>query len=458
MAKIFISYRRDDTALATNVIQERLERCFGADSVFMDVDSIPIGVDFREYLSDAVGQCEVVLAMIGESWVHAIYEGGPDQGKRRLDDPDDFVRIEIESALKRGIPVVPVLVGRASMPRSEQLPAGLHALAYRNAAELRPGRDFRGDVERLITGLRRLVEHGARVEERAPSPVGDAPVAKPEGAQAPATASLTSREGLEGEADRRVAAPGEVVTNSLGMKLTLVPSGRFPMGSLSSDAYACKNEHPQHRVLLTEPFYLGVYPVTQQEYESVAGSNPSKFKGSLRPVENVSWFDAVRFCNVLSEDEDLPLYYAIEEETVTIVGGHGYRLPTEAEWEYACRAGTTTPWSFGNEPSDLDRYAWCRGSGNNTRPVGGKEPNAWGLFDMHGNVWNWCWDWLEDDYYQRSAAESPLGPSSGRRRVLRGGSFGDTARYVRSAVRYGVEPQCSDEFIGFRIARSTQGR
>jgi hypothetical protein len=154
---IFVSYRRSDSADAAGRLYDRLEARLGRDNVFMD-DSIPLGVDFRQYLNDAVGRCGVLLAVIGDRWLEARFEDGPNQGQRRLEDPRDFVRIEIEAALARGIPVVPVLVGRASMPREENLPDGLKELTYRNATELRAGPDFPAQVDRLIRGIERLLQ------------------------------------------------------------------------------------------------------------------------------------------------------------------------------------------------------------------------------------------------------------------------------------------------------------
>jgi hypothetical protein len=153
MPRIFISYRREDSEHITGRIHDRLGPHFGSDNVFMDIDTIPFGVDFREHLDEAVSQCDVLLAVIGENWLDVRHRDGPLQGQRRLDDPSDFVRIEIQSALARGIPVIPVLVGRAGMPREQDLPEGLKDLAYRNAVEVRSGRDFNDQIERLIRGV-----------------------------------------------------------------------------------------------------------------------------------------------------------------------------------------------------------------------------------------------------------------------------------------------------------------
>jgi formylglycine-generating enzyme required for sulfatase activity len=181
------------------------------------------------------------------------------------------------------------------------------------------------------------------------------------------------------------AAPAEELVNSIGMKLKLIPAGEFQMGSTEAD-----DEKPRHLVTISRPFYLGVYPVTQREYVQIARKNPSHFSsGDRLPVENVSWFDALAFCNALSRKEGLTPFYAINGESVEVPdwNGPGYRLPTEAEWEYACRAGSTTRFSFGDDENALGQYAWYNAnSSSQTHAVGEKKPNAFGLHDMLGNV------------------------------------------------------------------------
>jgi formylglycine-generating enzyme required for sulfatase activity len=200
---------------------------------------------------------------------------------------------------------------------------------------------------------------------------------------------------------------GEPTVNSIGMRLVPIPAGQFQMGSLDSDSDANDNEKPQHLVKITKPFYLSVYEVTQQQYEQVMGANPSHFKGDDgRPVEQVSWFDAIDFCNRLSEREGLPQFYKVEGGQVTVAGGGGYRLPTEVEWEYVCRAGNETAYCFGDEKEQLDQFDWFgESSKETTHPVGQKQANAWGLYDMHGNAFEWCWDWYAE--YQTSPSENP---------------------------------------------------
>jgi formylglycine-generating enzyme required for sulfatase activity len=234
----------------------------------------------------------------------------------------------------------------------------------------------------------------------------------------------------------------------------LIPAGAFPMGSTDADKDAWDNEKPQHEVRITRPFYLGVHEVTQGQYQAVMGQNPSHFKGSAElPVEQVSWMDAIRFCNKLSEREGGTPYYRIEGNAVTIAGGDGYRLPTEAEWEYACRAGTTTRFSFGDDENALGQYAWfSANSGNQTHPVGQKQPNAFGLYDMHGNVWEWCWDVYDAGYYKRTPAVDPPGPRAAWVRVLRGGSWNGVPRNARSARRDWYAPEYRNLSVGFRLA------
>jgi len=229
---------------------------------------------------------------------------------------------------------------------------------------------------------------------------------------------------------------GDVITNSIGMKLIHIPAGEFMMGSPSDEKDRQNDEGPQHKVKISKSFYMGVYEVTQKQYKAVMGNNPSNFKGDNLPVENVSWDDTVEFCRKLSQKE-----------------GKTYRLPTEAEWEYACRAGTTTRFSFGDSDSGLDGYAWySNNSGSKTHPVGQKNPNAFGLYDMHGNVWEWCQDWYGRSYYSNSPAVDPQGPDSGKARMLCGGSWGYNPWFCRSASRDWSSPDYRSSNLGFRVA------
>jgi formylglycine-generating enzyme required for sulfatase activity len=250
------------------------------------------------------------------------------------------------------------------------------------------------------------------------------------------------------------AATPESFTNSVGMKLTLIPAGTFVMGSPETEPDRHSDEGPQHLVTIGRPFYMSTHPVTQEQYEAVAGHNPAHFiqaagGGPAHPVESVSWYDAMEFCRKLSS--------RFEERDA----GRTYYLPTEAEWEYACRAGTLTPFAFG--PSLSSSQANFNGAnpyGNaplgpvrqRTTPVGSFQPNAFGLFDMHGNVWEWCADFYGEVYYGLSPERDPLGPRSGDRRALRGGNWNSAGgKNCRSARRGKDDPTAATPFDGFRV-------
>jgi formylglycine-generating enzyme required for sulfatase activity len=250
-----------------------------------------------------------------------------------------------------------------------------------------------------------------------------------------------------------LSEPPKEIVNSIGMKLKLIPAGEFLMGSAESD-----DEKPRHKVTISRPLYLGVYPVTQGEYIQAMKTNPSGFSGhETHPVENVSWFDAVAFCNTLSRKGGLPPFYVIHDQSVEVPdwNGPGYRLPTEAEWEYACQAGATTRYSFGDGEKALDEYAWYSAESNRqTHPVGQKKPNAFGIHDMHGNIWEWCWDWYDPDFYKKSPAADPRGPEQATARVYRGGCWDYIPQLARSADRAWITPVYWSSNLGFRVVRS----
>ncbi|MDR3020012.1 MAG: SUMF1/EgtB/PvdO family nonheme iron enzyme [Treponema sp.] len=233
-----------------------------------------------------------------------------------------------------------------------------------------------------------------------------------------------------------------------------INGGTFTMGSPASEPGRHPDEGTQRRITVSS-FYMSRYQVTQKEYEEVMGTNPSNWKGPNLPVERVSWFDAVEYCNRRSQREGLYPVYTIngsgDNRAVTWNrSANGYRLPTEAEWEYACRAGTISAYNTGAAISD--NIGWyLSNSGSKTHEVGKKPPNAWGLYDMHGNVWELCWDWY--GAYPNGARTDPIGASSGTNRVGRGGGWSDSATEVRSACRSGNAPSRQRNNVGFRIVR-----
>jgi formylglycine-generating enzyme required for sulfatase activity len=230
----------------------------------------------------------------------------------------------------------------------------------------------------------------------------------------------------------------------LNLEMMLIPAGTFVMGSPNDEEGRDDGEGPQTTVTITKPFWLDKTEVTQSQWKVVMGNNPSHFKGDDLPVENVSWNDAVAFCEKLNE---------IKHDALP--AGYHYTLPTEAQWEYACRAGTTTRFYHGDDPDygQFEKYAWYGlSSSGKTHPVGEKLPNDWGLYDMHGNVLEWCLDWYGD--YQGGSVSDPQGPQSGSDRVNRGGSCYILARLCRSASRDWSWPAFRLYDLGFRVALS----
>jgi acetoin utilization deacetylase AcuC-like enzyme/formylglycine-generating enzyme required for sulfatase activity len=254
------------------------------------------------------------------------------------------------------------------------------------------------------------------------------------------------------EPARVVEAPKGIVTKT-GAEMVLIPAGRFRMGSVAGKP----DEAPVHEVAI-EAFLMDRTEVTQEQYAKLVVGNPSHFKAPDRPVEQVSWADAALYCNFRSRDEGLEPCYD-EKTTKCNFRASGYRLPTEAEWEYACRAGSDEAFGFGADERQLKQFAWyAENSSKKTQSVAQKKPNAWGLFDMHGNVAEWCNDVYEPGYYGASPAENPTGPADGEKYVLRGGAWNSTAGACRAAARVGEDPGFQDacfarDAIGFRCVR-----
>ncbi len=237
-------------------------------------------------------------------------------------------------------------------------------------------------------------------------------------------------------ATERLIAPlaesAQEIVNAVGMKLRLIPAGSFRMGSRK----AVPDEQPVETIAIETPFYIGVCQVTQAQYEQVINDMPSRFKGPNRPVETVSWHQAAEFCRKLSETE-----------------GVVYRLPTEAEWEYACRAGSTTEYCVGDSPERLKDYAWfAANSDGHTHDVAGRQPNAWGLHDMHGNAWEWCQSLYKPYRYRPDDGREDIRASTPWR-VVRGGSWSSAARHCRCAYRRCRGAGDRHDDVGFRVAR-----
>jgi formylglycine-generating enzyme required for sulfatase activity len=534
MSTVFISYRRDNTAGEARALFNDLAARLGENSVFMDVDSIALGRDFRSVLQETTDSCDLMLVLIGRNWANATDEGG----RTRLENPADYVRLEIEAALKRDIAVTPVLVQGAHMPAPEDLPAEIRDLAYRNGFELSHNR-WESDVGEMVRRLDLDGSEGGHqvkpvaLEQSALGPSGSRdisaahaiPQAKPQrelvgrrvrltrrqaigiaalavvgtGAAiaAPSIRRLLSRpvlrtisfdaasvdeRGMRNPPERYTAAVfTEPLGSSGGLDMVSTPAGSFTMGSPADEPERQPNEGPQHHVTLAA-FFIGAFPVTQAQWTAVVLAHPGRihrdldrkpsfFKGIDLPVESITWNEAEEFCLRLGE-----------------ITGRPYRLPSEAEWEYSCRAGTATPFNFGptitpglanycgtggalcgdsngksvasDVYNDVKYGSGAYGRGpvgvfraTTTRP-GTFPPNRFGLYDMHGNVWEYCLDKWASSY-----ADAPLdgtaylsGPSDNWR-LLRGGSWSHNPAICRSAYRDSIDPSISgwQGRIGLRV-------
>jgi formylglycine-generating enzyme required for sulfatase activity len=431
--KIAISYRRADTEVMAGRIRDRLADRYGEDAVFMDIYNIPFGKDFRVHISEEIVGSDLLLVVVGRRWL-----GAGRHGNRSIDRETDFVRFEVETALGKGVPIIPVLVDSASMPQPPQVPESLKDFAFLNAAPVDTGRDFRQQMERLISSIDQILpDHGVT----SPATIGS-----DEKAAAPAAPAIPSRGGDVDLPDFAVFRDA-----SFAPELVVVPAGEFMMGSPDAEEGGYENERPQHRVTIGGRFTIGRYPVTFDEYNRFCEANRLDKRGYFalgrgrRPVIDVSWHDTQAYLAWLSQET-----------------GRAYRLPSEAEWEYACRAGTTTRYSFGDTITPDDANYGSSGVEDELEdrasPVGAYPPNPWGLHDMHGNVY----EWVEDDWHQSYQGAPSDGSAwtdtrAGRHPVLcvlRGGNWDLGPRVCRSASRLMREPGDRERHVGFRVART----
>jgi len=568
VAKVFISYRRDDSAGHAGRVHDRLGHEFGADLLFMDVDSIPLGVNFIKVLRDEVSKCEVLLAVIGPNWLNSSDE----EGRRRLDNPNDFVRIEIATALQRDIPVIPILLDGAKIPKISQLPKDLRELAVRNGLEVRHT-SFHSDMDKLIRGLkgasghvdapgavekeedrrRETAEDGAEAERQsqeersrqdeeatrsieederrnkgeaeafssavevrrlrrfgpqrawrasrptiviagllalifagalvvrletkppmqtpmslpasialpsapaaqllpAPTSMPPSPIAQPSVARAqPAPVSFTP---LLPDRERALRTNENFKECNTCPEMVVVPGGSFTMGSPDNEPGRGSDEGPQHRVTFSRQFAVGKYSVTFDEWDSCladGGCNgyapsDSGWGRGKRPVININWDDAKAYVAWLSKKT-----------------GKAYRLLSEAEREYVTRAGQPTPFWWGSSilPTQANYNArFTYGSDVvgtylvRTLPIDSFEPNPWGLFQVHGNVWEWVEDCYRDSYHGAPSDGSPSTLADCTKNVLRGGSWDRKPMYLRSAARLASAPTVRDNSFGVRVART----
>jgi formylglycine-generating enzyme required for sulfatase activity len=516
--KIFINYRRVESVNQAQHLKTLFDKAFGVKRVFLDVRGIDGGANWLQTLERQVAASAAMVVLIGKDWADLKDR----HGRRRLDDPHDFVRFEISQALVRHLPVIPVSIDGAAMPEAAQLPANLLPLSLYQAMPLRT-ESFTEDAQVIAERLRAILAQrqqgvpvwgvgggvaAALIAGIAVGPMmnwlgitfpgvtllgdaqlraerdlarnqlakaeGDAKAAQQHLAEAESAVQtardvqqsllqrVTAAERERDEARREVATEAAKLavlekgpgSNSVSQfrdcsdcpEMVVVPAGKFMMGSANGTVA----EKPVHVVAIPQPFAVGKYEVTFAEWEAcVAGGGCTSHKSpsdmgwgkGRHPVINVSWNDAKEYVSWLSRKSR-----------------HSYRLLTEAEWEYAARAGSTSAYAWGDNIGT--RNANCDGCGSQwdnkqTAPVGSFAPNAFGLHDMHGNVWEWC----EDNWHADYTGNPPTDGSVWRggddsRRVLRGGSWMGGPRYLRSASRHGFESVYGDTSVGFRVART----
>jgi len=465
---IFISYRRADSGQAAGRLYDTLERKFRniGESIFKDIDSIPDGVDFRDVVNSAIADADVFLCVIGKDYLNQINN----DGTNRLFEENDNVRLELEAALTNpNISFIPILVDGAIMPITERLPETIQKIAYINAFKLRT-ESWGSDCEKLIKNLK----------ERRKKLLYDkfkTFYLKVKFVIIPSLLVFFSfaiysswpyiqkiRSSLF---EKQVLSPEPSIIYSPLDSMVLIQGDTFKMG----DRTGIWNERPEHKVILND-FYIGRYEVTFEEFDehssAVGHVFPSNngWGGGKRPVIHVNWYKALRYCNWLSEEKNLRKVYTFYENSDSIDvdwEANGYRLPTEAEWEFVARnRGKRETWvgtSNENQVALFSNYASDKDTFEFTAPVGTFIADSLGLFDMGGNVWEWCWDWYDEFYYrkQKEFTSHPKGPANGKTKIRRGGSFRDELDDLRCINRNGdYGPDGGGYNVGFRLARNVK--
>lgn len=482
MTKIFISYRRADSQETTDRLHDQMVSYFGEQNVFQDVDKIPFGFDFRAYLRDEIANCDVVLVVIGRDWAHSLQE--------RSDDQSDFVRIEVEQAIKLKKLVIPVTVRGAEMPRPDQLPESVRELVWFNRAIVRPNPDFKNDCKRLADGIKHsLNQISARnsIEQTSLPPLSIREGLKPQGqtptapvissVSAPITLPLPTERGAGGEVSPKPDSLQEALSRARDfhktgkrnsdwkpfittfpdlkipdMPFCLVPTGRFQMGNDEKAYYYDKKwvlGVPDGGMqTFDQPFYIAQYPVTNAQWKLAveAGVVRDPQKGRYDEGEPVTWYNDPQMANS-------PVTGINWEECQKFAAWMNCRLPTEREWEYAARGVDNLIFPWGNEFIS-DNAVYTKNSGRKPNDVLSRSSGASWVAAAHlsGNIGEWCqtryksYPYIEDDGREDYPAEGG--------RVLRGASWGDVAHTLRLATRINGSPSLTTYLRGFRLARS----
>jgi formylglycine-generating enzyme required for sulfatase activity len=394
MSDIFLSYKSEDSEKAQKIAKAIEKKGY---TVWWD-RIIPPGRNFDDVIEEELESASCVVVLWSRESVTS-----------------EWVRLEAHNGKKRKI-LVPILIEDVTPPFAFQLTEAAKLMDW-------DGLSHHHEFNLLMQSMGRILGRPEPMDSRRSEQKG-------------------KEEKVKKEQEEQVRLEGEdstwekTVTNSIGMKFALIPAGKFSMGSLPDEEGNYDGEGPVHEVTIRKPFYLGIYPVTQQEWQAVMGENPSYFNGDKLPVEQVSWDDVQNFIQKINK----------KEGTTTC------RLPSEAEWEYAARVGTTTRYSFGDDESELDEYGWYdENSNDKTHPVGQKKSNSWGLYDMHGNVWEWVQDEYHDSYDSAPEDGSAWEDGSGALRLNRGGSWSSFDWCCQSGLSSSSRPSFSYRDLGFRL-------
>jgi len=438
MTKIFISYRRADSQETTDRLHDQMTVYFGDGNVFQDVDNIPFGVDFRKYLQAEIAKCDVVLVVIGSEWGRLMGE--------RADEPNDFVRIEVESALKLGKHVIPVTIRGADMPKSAHLPETVRDICWLNRAVVRPNPDFKSDCRRLADGIKAFLEGVAPLTPQPPLPQGARG-----SVSEPLQDALTRARAFANTGKRNANWKPDIMTSSTlkipDMRFCLVPTGTFQMGNDEKAYYWDEQSNLVQGVpdggqqTFNQPFYIAQYPVTNAQWAAAVKAGAVK-----EPERKLEWYKDPQMAHA-------PVVGVSWFECQAFATWAGCRLPTEREWEYAARGLDNLNYPWGND-FIADNVVYGENSGGKPWEVTTKPAGAsWvGASHLSGNVREWVSSLYKAYPYADGDGREDLTVTG--LRVLRGGSWNRNGYSLRAAYRINSAPDNNSVVIGFRCALS----